>query len=1504
MSLIQDTQRDQASTPPLKTIEFVAPGAPPAPQQAPIQPQTAPAPPTEEQQVTDLTSPETTEAVPLPSLDEQLEIKELTGLTPASNSPASPRTPVDRRALEQPINIEPVPILRDAERDFGFSKLYDNQLMNTQLPTLYRDGFQGIPGLVNDAAALFQFSAQENERQRVTQERQLAQTVNSTRFVRPNLPDSTKPWWEQATGWIGQAASNVLFGSEDQQFLAKQGVANPLVGAYGIHGAGIGGLLKTALSVPLGIVNAIGADNAIQSRDELMLRLSNENPTVQVNRNGRPFITKYNSLSKDEKFDYAEQRINQTSDLERSTKIGHGFYFDRYRNLRGNPFASLYVYADVLRLSVVGDDLNDANPYLPPAKDENGNVLGKPEPPKGFFYDKFRPPGAGATALDPRTGQRYSNSVFTEVGNQVLNPANWLLDPVGDVISNAVTGIFGRASKKVGRVLGVSAEETTQAIAKEAGEQAAENLARTLAPDLNLRPQSRSATPEYRGRAIRQAKREAAARASGTVVKPKAPGQLALPASTTSGVAKASQEQTLRGVSNIGGETIESKVRLLPPNTPQPLTSTPASVVAKVGVGEPGEQVLPIVFSRRSYGEAIADLKKNYPELMGDYKGNSWNNLRNHLLDKGVPLDEASSIGERYNPRQPIPPSRAIVPVEDKGSAVVKFSDGGGVANVNPQPNDYFRSTQLLIDAATEEVPDTGRRFIVVPGKGVLPPSIPNRPGFVKGGVPQTFTPNPVRLPNLVEKTTAEGFTKEDLLRQFEDVNNLRTLLDNGLAKLESFFDDTVDMGRQEMPELPVRPVTTDDVLRTMETYGEPPPMVPEAEQMIRTAKEVSEGSVQEEVVKSAVEINNARLANPTESTPVAGVEPGNVRPRANEINTKSIDYTSSPGQKYYHGTAIADWNGAYDLDMYGSRGELGYGLYLTKDIQEATAYSKALVGENAPAPTREMSLGQGVYQVVPGQNPGKALNARATIGGRSKFFGFLNQSIEDFIKPPSLTVRKMSYVDYLAKVEKAVAEAGGGEQLLRDVQRNISQALREMGYGSVIDDESGWKLMLSNSGITARKLETATETTLDLAKKTAEVAKSATPQKAIAPSIETVKENLGNIKWKKHSLAKGEVFKAKPENILDIVAKDNPKEMVVRKGQNEIGDRYAQAIDFLSTSKEVNAIELVVNERGQLTVKDGRHRLAVLSDAGAGRTPFILSGSKKGREILIDRLRELAADKAARAVAEELPAEDAVSQAVRARHNVDSATAAAYPKSLTADANLRDSTAKLYNDTKANLDEQLEAITKDIESLDGQNPVSPLSSGKSENGMYPVPQMKSDAEMELGNEIAGDNAIAPRVEKTPDGYMSYDLGGESLRNILVQNPGKLKTTELSMLMEGAKEVLDAIHSMGYRHGDPSFGNFTLNKKLMAFQAIDLSGAGKATFSERLEEIDDLFYSMVRELQNNGYSDEQIAEAMSTETLKKAGIEPSDYILPKGKDVSELLDDANVKMGDIDPCNT
>jgi hypothetical protein len=102
-------------------------------------------------------------------------------------------------------------------------------------------------------------------------------------------------------------------------------------------------------------------------------------------------------------------------------------------------------------------------------------------------------------------------------------------------------------------------------------------------------------------------------------------------------------------------------------------------------------------------------------------------------------------------------------------------------------------------------------------------------------------------------------------------------------------------------------------------------------------------------------------------------------------------------------------------------------------------------------------------------------------------------------------------------------------------------------------------------------------------------------------------------------STANGEVLVKVSTSRLNEAWERSGTGYIDRDGTGAIGDRAAGVREFLRSGKPVNAPQVVVQKDGSIVVRDGRHRVAVLRDAG--KRNIVVSVSRSQAEKLRRRM-------------------------------------------------------------------------------------------------------------------------------------------------------------------------------------------------------------------------------------------------------------------------------------------
>lgn len=302
-----------------------------------------------------------------------------------------------------------------------------------------------------------------------------------------------------------------------------------------------------------------------------------------------------------------------------------------------------------------------------------------------------------------------------------------------------------------------------------------------------------------------------------------------------------------------------------------------------------------------------------------------------------------------------------------------------------------------------------------------------------------------------------------DLTEQATELAEQRALVEQPIQQLEKLFDEAVDLGRRTDDRLPLTKLTAEDFYRAIDN-GAKPPLLNEAlnvferdiAEALRTNNTDALSRVrfeyQQQQIAKALELHNAAL----EPRPLLTAE------------AKFPRYISSNAPPVvYHGTALARFTPDYNVETFGSRGELGSGLYTTTNKAEAASYAKAVVGENRSAEIAYESLKPQVIELD--TSAFKApLNARAEIAAQTdEAKAVINSfsSIEDkrAVARAILDSPKKTYADYVALAERRLAETNASEQALQTYNKRLSKRLRGLGYDAIHDPQSGWFAAIDN---------------------------------------------------------------------------------------------------------------------------------------------------------------------------------------------------------------------------------------------------------------------------------------------------------------------------------------------------------------------------------------------------------------------------------------------------------
>lgn len=883
---------------------------------------------------------------PTPPTD---EISQLTDVTRYMGGGAE-RVPLPEATV--PV-APPVSLWKDASVDFGANNLFSGDIVTTQSPSVFASSVATNTGDIAraaygnlDYAGRFAINQQQVQQQQAAARAAEAQ-VNQ-RANLPNVPDVDKPWHEQAINGVLGFGKSFLFGTDQSNKAATTGEFNPLNGSYGVHGAGVGGALKAALSIPIGIGQVVWSES-----DRLGIEAANAikdrtNPVTSYN--GK--TVRWNTLTRQQKLEVGVAAVNNKP-ISRLLNVPELDYRTANRGLFGK-------LKDTFTGQIVADDIDNANPNLPgeiinrltgeriTKAERNGRTDAQVLSGGGFARAIAKDKPSLYRSRTRRPGQPLQEDPSTlawSLANQLASPGNKI-----DFVGNAAGELAGALIKPIAsRVFRKPTVEAATSVAE----------ATKPDPDFGIAnvPYNVAYNPKPRQTSPGMAPISQPARIS------------ALPVPSLE-QAFASSPAAKRGIGNA------------------PQTRLPAAPDPKLLTGG-GDFIVPAAKAEESLPRITMEARLETPAIA--------NILEQRLLPgaKATPAQLAAEVGIGTAGRE------------------ITFDINGMVDNLmipaKPQP--------LLEGAANTALP-------------VLPSSV----------VPRT-------LAELVEQST-------DLAAQ-------RTVFDSLLSKLEDLFESTLDVGRRAVDELPTTPATVNTLTQAMEVGAKLPN---EMAQVV--GKQLAEAIVTNDTAAIAAARNSGELNNTVLEQAAQAIN------AKVDFNTTTVNRTVTPVKlatnvpaTIYHGTALRNWTQDYNVREFGSRGELGSGLYTTVNKAEATNYSRASVGEN-----RSANIAYDVLepQVVELSTRGlkSTLDARQPVAKPmvQQLLAETGVTMQEILSKGNLAPgTKPTYVEMVAAVERVAAGKDSSEQSLQRVGKQISEALRKQGYDSVYDNQSGWLMLTDN---------------------------------------------------------------------------------------------------------------------------------------------------------------------------------------------------------------------------------------------------------------------------------------------------------------------------------------------------------------------------------------------------------------------------------------------------------
>jgi hypothetical protein len=386
--------------------------------------------------------------------------------------------------------------------------------------------------------------------------------------------------------------------------------------------------------------------------------------------------------------------------------------------------------------------------------------------------------------------------------------------------------------------------------------------------------------------------------------------------------------------------------------------------------------------------------------------------------------------------------------------------------------------TKVALEGTTDVITQEVRP--VVGGKTKLPP---NSPAEVAASVGiGRASKTPIDVPgNIVLKGVDDvpgGFIRartDDLLEIAEQLAANKAVVNENLKLLDEMFKTTVDFGRKSIDRVPYSEITPAQVKRIIEAGGKlnlPPKSFRFVDREFRPfiMRGDYEGLAQVGGFskEGALDIIAEELANANNTTLryAQRVLPED-QMALRELNfSRKKPFLAKLPTTLYHGTAIADWNPKYNLELFGTRGELGSGLYLIDNPEKAAIYAKAMVNINVSPETLSRKIEPAVYQVR--HSLKTPLDARAELRTTSEFVKKIISSLPVPIRNAINQKTTISFASMMDLIEETLVKTkqDTSEQSLRKISDAISDGLRDAGFDSVYDPKSGILMVLDEARV------------------------------------------------------------------------------------------------------------------------------------------------------------------------------------------------------------------------------------------------------------------------------------------------------------------------------------------------------------------------------------------------------------------------------------------------------
>jgi len=549
-----------------------------------------------------------------------------------------------------------------------------------------------------------------------------------------------------------------------------------------------------------------------------------------------------------------------------------------------------------------------------------------------------------------------------------------------------------------------------------------------------------------------------------------------------------------------------------PVRTPYAPKTDPEGLAAVVGIGQKGQ---PLAFvpsvELQTHRQLVEQVLSQNPERFGSYKGTTW--------EDWAKWKNANLSDEDFRQLEAV--AGELMPPRIRMSA--KRESGLG----SPTTNELM-PPRVSMDARTVG-------------------------GDLTKVEPTELNPPRVRM-------TA---TLDDLQTQQRRLVEQKLSLEAPLKQLEETFDEVVDVGRREVDQLPMRPLSDADVQKAIDYNASLrlsrslPPSVVEAAargqwQQVQAQAEALGG------MQALLDLHNRALQDLSPAVQVPA----------------TTNLTKALPPVVYHGTALEQWQ-AYNLKEFGSRGELGSALYTTALRDEAVEYSKATVGNNRSVEIAYEPLAPQVIEFST-RNLQAPLDARLSLNAQDELVQSLLRNLPPNVRQQLEPLQEsVSFADLTSKVEVAAAKAGGSEELLQQTSDSISDTLRAKGYDSVHDPESGWVAVVDNGKLEPTK---ATPTTVPSAAEAAVARYNADSRAAGAfPTHSTSDANLRDSTYQLLDTARNQLdekLEDVQQQLAEATSKEEPKALAQQAAKQSFDSLRARVKEPPSVERYVRDIQ------------------------------------------------------------------------------------------------------------------------------------------------------------------------------------------------------------------------------------------------------------------------------------------------------------------------------------------